>query len=165
MKKLLLLLLVFSGSVLTTFAQSSSGKARFSAGFELGLPAGTSSNIYNIGWGGSLKYEIPVARQTMFTITGGVTSFAAKLNNFSYTDSFVPLKAGLKYYLSQGFYAEGQLGVAFYVGSDGVFSYFAYSPGIGYTFNGHFDLGARYEGWVKSGGTLSQLALRAAYNF
>ena len=40
---------------------------------------------------------------------------------------------------------------------------FAYAPAIG-AFVGGFEVGVRYEGWVKTG-TISQVALRVAYSF
>jgi hypothetical protein len=48
---------------------------------------------------------------------------------------------------------------------DGGGTAFLYAPGIGYMLDGGFEAGVRYEGWSKSDGTISQIALRLAYNF
>src|SRR6266581_2494413 len=74
----------------------------------------------------------------------------------------IGLEAGLKYYIQDGFFAEGQLGVVFSTESGGG-SAFAYSPGVGYSFASGFEAGLRYEGWPKDGATTSQIGLRLAY--
>jgi hypothetical protein len=169
MKKLLLILIAVGGTVMTTFAQSSTSSspaanARFSVGIEAGLPISTAGNIYSFAIGGSLKYELPIASNTLFGVSAGYTSITAKSLYGGGSDAFAPLKVGAKYYVSDGLYAEGQVGVTFYVGSGNSVTYFAYSPGVGYTLCKNFDVGIRYEGWVKNG-TLSQVGLRAAYLF
>ena len=65
---------------------------------------------------------------------------------------------------ARAFFLEGQLGVVFSTESGGG-SAFAYAPGIGYTFDGGFEAGVRYEGWPKDGFTTSQIGFRLAYRF
>ncbi|SDD60502.1 hypothetical protein SAMN05216464_10243 [Mucilaginibacter pineti] len=171
MKKILLALVILGGTAFSSFAQTSSSSspadaAKFSIGFDGGLPTGKSKNFYSVVLGGSLKYEMPIASSTLFTISAGYSSFQPK-KEFKdaglHAAGFIPLKAGIKYYFNEGFYGEGQLGAVFSTGSDGGTA-FVYAPGIGYTIEGGFDIGVRYEGWAKSG-TISQVALRVAYNF
>ncbi|MCQ6958089.1 hypothetical protein [Mucilaginibacter aquariorum] len=162
MKKLLLLLAIVGGTTFTTFAQSE--KSRFSIGFEGGIPVGDFKDIYDVAIGGSLKYEMPIATSTMFTLSGGYTSFKAKDIAGGGSDGFIPVKAGIKYYFSQGFYGEGQLGASFYTGGGDGNTFFAYSPGIGYTLEGGFDIGVRYEAWSHNG-TIGQIGVRIAYGF
>ncbi|WPU95483.1 hypothetical protein SNE25_08100 [Mucilaginibacter sabulilitoris] len=168
MKKLLLVLAIVGGTAFSSFAQSSgpADAPKFSVGVEAGLPIGNIKNGYNFVIGGSLKYELPIAESTMFTISAGYNSFLAK-SEFKdiggESAGFIPVKAGIKYYLNQGFFAEGQLGAAFGTKS-GEGTAFAYSPGIGYTFDGGFEAGVRYEGWSHDG-TVSQIGLRLAYRF
>jgi hypothetical protein len=170
MKKLLITITLVGAAIFSTFAQSmSSGSSyannsRFSVAFELGLPISTAADVYNVGVGFSLRYETPIAAGTLFTISGGYTSLSAKPEFGGGSDAFAPFKAGIKYYVNQGFYLEGQLGVTFYVGGGGSVNYFAYSPGIGYTINNNVDIGVRYEGWVDQG-TISQIGLHLGYNF
>ncbi|RYU90002.1 hypothetical protein EWM62_10685 [Mucilaginibacter terrigena] len=161
MKKLLLLLAIVGGISFTASAQSD--KARFSIGFEGGLPIGSTSDVYNVGLGGSLKYEMPIGSGTMFTISGGYTSFKVKDVFGGGSVGFVPAKAGIKYFFSDGFYGEGQVGAAFSTESGGGTA-FAYAPGIGYALEGGFDIGVRYEAWSKNG-TISQIGVRIAYGF
>jgi hypothetical protein len=164
MKKILLALALIAGTAFTTFAQTKSGDAgKFSIGFEAGLPTGDAHHVFNSVLGGSLKYELPIAPSTYFTISAGYNSFHAKdfLGGGNY--GAIPVKVGVKYYIQNGFFAEGQLGAAFITESGGGTA-FAYSPGIGYTFAEGFEVGIRYEGWSKDG-TLGQAGLRVAYRF
>lgn len=169
MRKILLLTTLLASTVFASFAQTSRSKdeGKFSIGLEGGLLVGDASNFYNAAIGASVKYEYPIATSTYFTISAGYTALLTKsaLKDEGFKSSYgtVPLKAGIKYYIQNGFFAEGQLGAAFYTESGGGTA-FAYSPGIGYTFDGGFEAGVRYEAWSKNG-TTSQVALRLAYRF
>jgi hypothetical protein len=162
MKKILLALLILGGTAFTTFAQSKDG-GKFSIGFEAGLPVGDAHNFYSSVFGGSLKYELPIAESTFFTLSAGYNSFKVKEIFGGGSNGAIPLKAGIKYYFDRGFFAEGQLGAAFSTQSGGGTA-FVYAPGIGYTFDGGFEAGVRYEGWSHNG-TISQVGLRLAYRF
>jgi len=172
MKKLLLVLSVFGAAALNSFAQTTTssklnGGAKISIGIDGALPTGSAHDFYSAGIGGSIKYEVPTAQNTFFTISGGYESFLYKsefkVPGYRSSDGFVPLKAGIKYYTDGGFFLEAQAGISIYAGSDS-FTSFAYSPGIGYSFNGGVEVGARYEAWVKEG-TFGQAALRLAFRF
>ena len=170
MKKILLALFVLAAAACSSFAQTtkSSDVAKFSIGVDPGLPVGNASNAYNFAIGGSLKYDMPIGSGTFFNLSAGYTAFltkdALKQLGAKSSDGFVPLKAGLKYYFNgQGFYGEAQLGAAISTESGGGTA-FAYAPGIGYTADGGFDIGVRYEGWSHNG-TIGQIALRIAYGF
>lgn len=171
MKKFLFALVLLSGAALSSFAQSSSSTGKFSIGLEAGLPVG---DIKDAGGklfiGGSLKYDHPIATGTFFTISAGYTSLSFKEVTVPGLGTikpgsvgFVPVKAGIKYFLAESFYGEAQLGAAFSTESGGGTA-FAYAPGIGYVLGGGVDLGVRYEGWSKNG-TVSQVAARLAYSF
>jgi hypothetical protein len=168
MKKILLALFVLGVTACSSFAQTkSSDEAKFSIGVDPGLPIGDASNAYSFAIGGSLKYDIPIGTGTFFNLSAGYTAFMTKsaLKQLGAKSSygFVPLKAGLKYYFTgEGFYGEAQVGAAFSTESGGGTA-FAYAPGIGYTVDGGFDIGVRYEAWSHSG-TVSQVALRLSYN-
>jgi len=165
MKKSLLLFVIVAGAALSASAQSSSSESgKFSIGLEAGLPIG---DIKDAGGklfiGGSLKYDQPIATGTFFTISAGYTSLSFKDTYGGGSTGFVPVKAGIKYFLAESFYGEAQLGAAFSTESGGGTA-FAYAPGIGYSFGGGLDLGVRYEAWSKNG-TISQVAARLAYSF
>jgi len=171
MKKILLALFVLGVTACSSFAQTKGSDAgKFSIGIDAGLPIGDASNVYSFAIGGSLKYDMPIGSGAFVNLTAGYQSFLVKssLKNaglgFPSSSGFVPVKVGLKYYFEgQGFYGEGQLGVAFSTESGGGKA-FAYAPGVGYTLDGGLDLGVRYEAWSNNG-TVSQVALRVAYSF
>lgn len=174
MKKILLALFVLGVTACSSFAQttksssSSSDAGKFSIGVDAGLPMGDAKNVYNFAIGGSLKYDMPIGTGAFVNLSAGYESFmvksALKDLGASSSSGFVPVKVGLKYYFEgQGFYGEGQLGVAFSTESGGG-KFFAYAPGVGYTLDGGFDIGVRYEAWSHNG-TISQIALRLAYGF
>ncbi|RWY57149.1 outer membrane beta-barrel protein [Mucilaginibacter gilvus] len=172
MKKILLAILFVGSISATCLAQSDSDAAKFSIGVNLGLPTGVAHDISSFAPGIDVKYDLPISTGTFFTISAGYTRFLYNSDTKDALKSlgvdksgagFVPLKAGIKYYFSDGFYGEGQLGATFSTESGGGTA-FAYAPGIGYTFAGGFDLGLRYEAWSKNG-TTSQVAARIAISF
>jgi hypothetical protein len=172
MKKLLLTLIVTTAIALGSFAQTTTAPTTtshggFSIGVDAGLPTGDISVGYSGAIGGSIKYDAPTSPITCFTISAGYEALLVKSAfkdlGVEASDNFVPLKAGLKVYVSPNFFLEAQAGVAIYTGAGGT-TFFAYSPGIGYSFDGGFELGARYEAWSKDG-TIGQAAVRLAFRF
>jgi len=149
-------------------------------GAEINVPSGNSSNISAIGFGGGLKAEIGLSNKFALTAHGSWVSFLGR-NYFGVTtaaETSVPVKAGLKYYPSQNFYFEGQLGANLALSGNGSTG-FAWSPGFG-TFikmgssDHKLDVGLRYEGWSSSRvitgtnsvfSTFGFIGLRAAYAF
>ena len=162
MKKVLLATLLFVGLAATTFAQDG---GKFSVGVEAGVPVGSASNTHNFVIGGSLKYGLPIADGTDFTISAGYSSFQGKtVGSIKFPAlGFVPVKAGIKYFLADSFYGEAQVGAAFSTQSGGGTA-FAYSPGVGFKFSDVVDLGVRYEAWSKNG-TTGQVAARLGFSF
>lgn len=74
MKKFLFALVILGGTALSSFAQSSSSPAdvaKFSIGFDGGVPVGAAKDFYSVVLGGSLKYEMPIASSTLFTLSAG----------------------------------------------------------------------------------------------
>ncbi|RLJ79960.1 hypothetical protein [Pedobacter alluvionis] len=120
---------------------------------EIGLPSGNFSNLSGIGLGASVKADLPVAESFAITLNAGFMNFFGRSNQlFNVQDlTYIPVKAGLKYQLSESFYAEGQLGAALPLNKDQR-TLFAWSPGIGNQFKlsggNKLDLGIRYEAWT-----------------
>jgi hypothetical protein len=168
--KRLIFTLAMIGTTVISFAQTTTtttkGGGKFSIGAEIGIPTGNANDVYNLVIGGSLKYEYPVAATTFITLSAGYNSFQP---NSPFKDlglgaaGFIPVKAGLKYYFSEGFFGEGQLGAAFSTQSGGGTA-FAYAPGVGYTLKNGLEAGVRYEAWSHDG-TIGQAGLRIAYRF
>jgi hypothetical protein len=171
---LLLMIGLMVGTITTSFAQIINFRSFnfedgvFNAGIETGLPVGSVSKGYNLVIGASFKYEYPVSQNVYVTASAGYNAFLTKTElkraGLKSLYSFVPLKAGLKYYIQDGLFAEGQLGMVFSINSGGGLV-FAYSPGAGYSFDNGFEAGLRYEGWPKNGITTSQIGLRLGYQF
>lgn len=173
MKTQLLTLLFTAGIAVSSFGQSKSDSlsapksgVKFSIGAEAGLPVGDASDGYNLVLGGSVKLEVPTTTSTWFTLSAGYNAFFLKSEfkgyGISSTSGFVPVKAGLKCYTSD-FFIEAQAGIVWSTENGGGHA-FAWSPGIGYTFNKGFEIGARYEGWTNDG-TVGQISARLAYRF
>lgn len=174
MKKLFLLtaiagVLAFSNASAQNRKDPAMGGAKLSVGAEFGLPTGNFGDFYKLGVGGSLVYIAPIAENLKVTGSAGYISYSPKevLGYKGPSSSFIPVKAGLRYYFVENFYGAAELGAAF-AGKNASGTAFAYSPGIGVEFpvadKASIDLGARYEGWSKNG-TLSFFGIRAAINF
>lgn len=139
-------------------------------GPEINLPSGNSTNKSSIGYGGYLKGEVGLSEKFSITGSGAVVSFLGKrfFGQRQPTLSYVPVKAGLKYYTDTDFYFEGQLGASVPINGNGKAT-FAWSPGAG-TFiknrknNNQLDIGVRYEGWTNNT-TFGFFSLRAGYAF
>lgn len=158
-------------------------KAQYSnlvIGPELNFPAGNSSNISGVGAGAYLKAELAVASRFAITANGSMLGFIGKKHFGPRTSNlyYLPVKAGLKYYTSEDFYIEGQLGASFPM--NGLTkTTFIWSPGIGALIKRRdsknlLDFGLRYEGWINSNlfaktvpqnTTFSFFSLRAGYAF
>lgn len=146
------------------------GGSKLGVGADFAFPVGDAANVLDFGYGGSLNLQIPVASKLNFTGSAGYLSFQTKKDLLGNTTSFgtIPVKAGLRYFLAENFYAGGELGAAFSTEKNGKTS-FAYAPGLGFEFPVDdklaVDIGARYEGWSANGATTSFIGLRAALNF
>ncbi|HEY9534756.1 MAG TPA: outer membrane beta-barrel protein, partial [Mucilaginibacter sp.] len=172
MKKIILTLALLGGVLINASAQKTD-PGKFSLGLEAGVPVGSARNTSTFTIGGSLKYGFAVASKTSLTVSGGyiyfpyrgdVTSAVLGYAKTNSGEGYIPLKAGVKYFLCDLFYAEAQLGTTISTASGGG-TWFAYAPGVGYRFDTHADLGLRYEGWAQSGFTKGQIAVRLAYSF
>ena len=163
MKKLLLALLFCYA--LTAKAQTVTPTAAFSIGPELGIP---TMSIYKVGFSLSGKVEIPLSDPLSLSLTGGYSSFGFKRtligSNISQEAAkFAPVKAGVRYFASSGFYIEGELGAAIGLNYEKD-TLFAYSIGPGFLIpigeKQNVDLGFRYEKWRNQ---LTQTSIRVAY--
>ncbi|MDT3403086.1 hypothetical protein [Mucilaginibacter terrae] len=173
MKKYYLLIAVLTLTAQTIYAQQSITKA-ISIGPELNIPQRSG---YNIGYGASANAEVPVSGKLAVVVTGGYHKFSYK--NFAFNgyrkpdaDSFIPLKAGVKYYADTRLYLQGEVGAVLSNANNSGGSnsnLFAYSLGTGFLLpmNGSksnmIDIGLRFEDWSQN--RLQQFAIRVAYRF
>ncbi|MCZ4223625.1 hypothetical protein [Pedobacter rhodius] len=154
--------LILSGAILFLSFAAKAQHAKIGIGAEAGFPSGNFSGLSSVGAGASLKAEFPLSKAFSIIVNGGIMNFFGRNNQLlSVQDlTYAPLKAGLKYQLSETFYAEGQLGAALPL-NNGQKTLFAWSPGLGNLFNlpgkHMLDLGIRYEGWTGKNESLSFL--------
>ena len=181
----------FSGA----FAQKnkfSDSKFHFSAGAELGIATGPFSDAHSVGFGVSGQAEYTIATNTNITATVGVIGYPGrKISKNGYPDGYrysnstiVPIKAGIKYFLSGGFYTAAQLGVGIfdnyvdvnstsplypygtYYGSE---TAVAFTPMLGYEFRSNsgkaFDASFKYDLYARQGGAFGSVGFRFAYKF
>jgi len=154
------------------FAQKGSDKQfRFSVGPEIGFATGNFNNTHSVGIGGTVQADINIAPSTAFTVTTGFLSYAGRSagSGVKYkAQTIIPLKVGLKYFLSEGFYGAAQLGAGFF-GNFGTGTALAYTPMLGYEFNTKsgkaVDAAFKYDGYSKNGTGLGSIGFRLAYRF
>jgi len=172
MKKLVLLLFIVAVAQFKARAQDEEkySKSGFSIGPELVIP---SRSVYSIGYGASAKFEIPVAGDFAATVTGAYQALHYKSGLTGATGSqpdatFVPLKAGVRYWAGQGICLELEGGDVMETKAN-VFgtkrNLFAFSLGPVFLakLNGKqdLDIGFRYEQWSQ--GVVQQTTIRVAY--
>lgn len=177
MKKLLLSLALVAGLGLAANAQTKDpamNGSKIGVGADFAFPMGDFGDAYNFGVGGSLNFQAPIANKLNFVGEAGYLSFTGKeyttlgVTVKAPTFGTIPVKAGLRYFLAENFYAQGQIGAAI-ASEEGRKTGFLYAPSLGVEFpvadKMSIDFGARYEGWSYDGGTNSFIGLRAALNF
>lgn len=131
-------------------------------GAEIGFPSGNFTNLSAIGLGTSVKGSFPLADRFAFSANAGIMNFFGKRTlGLRIQDlTYASLKGGLKYYFSDAFYLEGQVGTALSL-KDGQGSLFVWAPGIGNQFKlsgaNRLDFGIRYESW--NGNSNNQIIL------
>ncbi len=177
MKKIKICLLALTVLVAaTSFGQDDKKKAggnSLSVGAEVGLPMGTFGDFNKLGIGGSAKAAFGIFEGGAVTLSAGYMTFSGKDYTVSVLGqtitvpgakaNIIPVKAGLRYMLGGGIYAEPQLGMSFLSGGGG--SAFTYAAGVGTMINNQIDIGVRYESFSKGGGTSSFIGARVAYSF
>lgn len=161
------LVFIFLFAIITVKANAQQASLGF--GPEVSFPSGNSSNISAIGLGGFVKAEIDISEKFALTAQGSLTSFLGKsfFGAKTPTITYIPIKAGLKYYTSPEFYFEGQMGAVMPLNGKTATS-FALSPGLGAYVNkkgaNHkIDVGLRYESWTKS--KFNFITFRVGYLF
>ena len=178
MKRLLLSLAISGIFAFSTVSAQTKESAwhgqQLSFGFDAAAPVGDFSDFHKFGLGLSVQFQTPIAKNLNFTASVGYLNFTGKEylrtgyliikeNNLS----AVPVKVGVRYFISDKFYAGAELGAAFGT-SDNAGTMAVYSPNIGFQLplanKKAIDLGLRYEGWANNGSS-AFVGLRAAYNF
>ncbi|GAC1389153.1 MAG: hypothetical protein NVSMB45_19030 [Ginsengibacter sp.] len=140
----------------------------------MGFPFGNNAVEYSFIAGISAQLEYDFAERFGATLTAGYLNFSYKTVYNRGNQGFVPVLAGVRFYISQRAFLNLRAGTAFATSSivDAANnvnlkagSYFAYSPGIGHKF------GKKMEGEFKCLGIsnsahqhVNSYELRFAYN-
>ena len=175
MKKILTVVVLCTAFALCSHAQK--GQITVSPGLEIGLPIGDFGEAVNLGFGLTAKGLYGINDESDVTFTLGFIRFGSKNvdsdDDVKASTSLIPLMPGYRYKFNEQFYGEGQLGLTVVrskvnvSGWSGGFNAsttnFGYALGVGYML-GKIDLGLRYQGVSATGGSLSLVGIRAAYN-
>lgn len=152
----------------TTNVNAQSTARNLGIGLNVGVP---TSDAYGLAIGGDLRYQFNVDKQLSIPVTAGYTHFTGKEIGNTGVDfpsyGYIPVKAGAKYFFNEsgsGLYGLAELGAGFGT-KEGSGTSFVYSPAIGYSWDSGFDLGAKYEGLSRDGGSTGYFGLRLAYGF
>ncbi|MGN8055050.1 outer membrane beta-barrel protein [Pedobacter sp. 22163] len=152
---------------------------RFSVGVDAGLASGRLNTNYNWSLGGSIQADIPLSSNSLFaTLNAGYTTVFADKNLSPAPEdiNLIPVKAGLKYFLINDIYVQGEAGVSFILNKKDVgysnSASFLYAPQVGILIpvgeKNRIDAGVRYESntrFTQSGSSGNIFALRVAYAF
>ncbi len=144
---------------------------KFSVGAELAFATGNLSNTHSIGIGATALVEIPLQEKLNGVAYGGFILYNGKsvpgVSGQKYSGlTIIPVRVGVKYFLTGSVYGCAQAGVGFLNRGGG--TAFSYSPQIGYEFKTNsgksVDVTVKYDAYSKSG-TLSSFGFRLAYIF
>jgi hypothetical protein len=173
MKKLALVLTVFTASIIGAKAQSSGsqGEFTFGGGINAALPIGDFHLSHSFGIGVHLQGEYAFSDQVKGVATTGYTSFFGK----SFDDGLggkykvpsvgqIPILVGARYYPQPSFFVGAQVGFGIFSGGGDSQSGFEYRPQVGYD-AGQIQIIGAYDGTSITGGTLSSISLSAIYKF
>ncbi len=114
-KAFLFLFLFFLAASISNAQYGNDYNNRIGVGLEVALPQGDWSDAYNTGFGGTARFEMPFAANIVGMVTAGYLSFGGDDieedgYSASYSASVIPIMAGVKYYLSPGFYGMTEVG-------------------------------------------------------
>jgi hypothetical protein len=138
-----LIVLCLTLIALNAFAQKNTNNLKINAGAE--MPIGLFSKGYNAGWGVYATDYFGIADQTSISLSSGIASWKVKDGAFKIGMSLTRL--GLRQFISNGLYLQGDAGVSVGLQSWSGSSKFVFGGGPGYLIKskkgGGIDLSAR----------------------
>ncbi|WP_183558134.1 hypothetical protein [Mucilaginibacter sp. SP1R1] len=155
---------------------------RFGVGLEVGAPTGNAHDISNFELGGTARLQYGVSHDLALTLTSGYYNFFGKtVTSREVTPGgvttvtfkgrslgMIPVKAGIKAFISNGFYFSAEAGAGFEVhpiiAGGEKDTKLILSPGLGYA-SKSWDVGVRYENYSGQGNNYGLVGLRLAYGF
>lgn len=151
-------------------------KLRFGIGIDGLLPVGNLRNTANFGLGITPRLQYGIANNVALTFTSGFYHFFTKklygpvfigsstMSTYQNDLDIIPVKAGLKAFISSNVYIGAEVGAGFEVANGGGNTKLIASPAIGYA-SKKWDVGLRYESFSGQGNNYGLLGLRIAYGF
>jgi hypothetical protein len=144
-----------------SFAQTQSG---FRLGFGIDGGIATKDPFKSV-LGGDIRLQKDLTDHLSATLTAGFTHFFEKdhfdgYNQYGSPYNVIPVKAGLKYFVTDNLYVGAEAGVGF--GFEQWGNSFLYSPSLGVAFKNGLDVSVKYEDYTRSAIT-KDIALRLAY--
>ncbi|WP_299471289.1 hypothetical protein [Mucilaginibacter sp.] len=139
---------------------------RLGVGLEGGIPTGNAHDYFGAQIGGTARLQYGISDNLALTLTSGYYNFFAKndYKNVGGDDlGMVPVKAGIKAFVSQNIYLGAEVGAGFET-SLGKSTKLIASPGIGWA-NQSWDVGVRYENYSGQSNNYGLVGLRLAYGF
>jgi hypothetical protein len=136
-----------------------------SLGGEIGAPSNTP---FSISYGGSFQAEAKFTDRFAFTLAGEYTGYKYKgafgvSSNIEQHPSLTPLKAGLRYYTTPGFFFSGEMGTS--LQNNDINAMLVYSLGFGFEIPvnklSDVEIGFSYQNYAQS--QYQTTGLRAAY--
>jgi len=156
------------------------GKFRFGIGVDGLLPIGNLSQTENFGLGITPRLQYGIGNNTALTFTSGFYHFFPKSvfipdngyvvngvpvqGTYKYKLDIIPVKVGIKQFISKDFYFGAEAGAGFEVEDGGGPVKLILSPAFGYA-SKHWDVAARYEGFFGQNSNYGTVGLRIAYGF
>ncbi|WP_454803813.1 hypothetical protein [Mucilaginibacter phyllosphaerae] len=151
-------------------------KLRFGIGIDGLIPVGNLTNVANLGVGITPRLQLGIANNVALTFTTGYYHFFTKkvyvpvfigsntLVSYQNDLDIIPVKAGLKAFVSSNIYIGAEIGAGFEVDNGGGNTKLIASPAIGYA-SKKWEVGARYESFSGQHNNYSLIGVRLAYGF
>lgn len=134
-------------------AQNKSNFLKIHGGAE--MPIGIFKEGYKAGWGIYATNFFNISEHGSVLFSAGITGW--KVQDINENSGLFLAKAGYRHFISGGFYAQGDGGIAVYTGFWKGASSFTYGGGVGYLIKNKsgsgFDISARinrvtYRSWI-----------------
>jgi hypothetical protein len=124
-------------------------KFMWSLGIQPSIPFGNFHKYSSFGLGGSLQGEYKPGRIGITLDAGFMDYFGKSSDSFNIPDyKYIPVLAGLKYYMSPNSFLHAQAGPGF--GTNDLGTSFWYGAGVGFNLGRSSDIELKYRGWHQN---------------
>ena len=174
--KRVILIAVFTLSVILYGHAQQQGDIAVNGGVDLGMPIGNFGDGFGFGYGATIKGLYNVSERGQVGVNLGYMTFGVKdtgSSGVSASMGVIPVFALYRHYMGN-LYLEPQVGLSinkFHVKGTSGFggmgtsnSSLGYAIGVGYLINA-IDISVRYQGFSQSSESSGFIGLRVAYHF